>query len=48
MNEDDNQQSIAKACGCFIFIFAVFLAVVLWQITPELIDFLEAWLKENS
>lgn len=37
-----------EGCGCILFVVAVFLAVVLWQVTPELVAFLETWFRAHS
>lgn len=37
-----------EGCGCIAVVLAVFLAVVLWHITPELIAWLESTLRSNT
>jgi hypothetical protein len=39
---------VAEGCGCIALVIAVFLAVVLWQVTPELIAWLESTLRSNT
>lgn len=46
VSEEKKQTDVQEGIGCILFIVAIFLAIVLFNIAPELIGFLERKLND--
>lgn len=42
---EEKSDDVREGFGCILVVLAIFLAVVLWNITPELITYIEERLK---